>query len=148
MKQHDHYPDPEGPEEHSPESIFKTMDKKKSIKERIKEWLQIVGYFFIDCWGWLCGLCIYCFRSIQRPGIFYGYGSYFWAGKYAEKRTRKWRPEWDQDGKVQGTFPIMETKLLVCSKLELNIYKKNKLVNKNLKPRKAIKKSYYTTKVA
>jgi len=118
----------------------------KLTKQNIKETIQIIGYFFVDCYGWMCGLLIFLFRRITKTAIFYGYYSYYWAGKYADKRTRKWLAEWDQDGRIQGVFPIMETKLLVCSKLELDFYKKNKLVDGKFKPRKAIKKSYYTTK--
>jgi len=36
-------------------------------------------------------------------------------------------------------------KLLVCSKMELNIFKRKKIISKSIKPRKMILKSYYTT---
>lgn len=110
-----------------------------------KETLKAIGYFFVDCFGWILSLLIYVFRPISRPGIFYGFSAYYWAGKYAEKRTNKWKCYWDQDGKQQGVFPLTDTKLLVCSKLELTVYKKKGLIDKKFKPRKAIKKSYYTT---
>lgn len=122
--------------------------KNTNLWTRLKLRIQLIGYFFVDTFGWVKSVWIYTFRSIERPGIFYGYCSYYWASKYAEKRFNGWHPEWDQAGRQQGTFPIGDIKLLVCSKLELEIYKKKHLVNKNLKPRKAIRKSYYTTKVA
>jgi hypothetical protein len=112
-----------------------------------KETLKVVGYFFVDCFGWLVSLFTYMFSQITKPGIFYGYSAYYWAGKYADKRTAKWHPEWDQNGRQQGVFPLTDTKLLVCSKMELKIYKKKGLINKKFKPRKAIKKSYYTTEL-
>ena len=124
------------------------MKSISDFKERIKLYLQLTGYFFVDTLGWVRSLWICTFRSILKPAIFYGYGSYEWASRYADKRFSKWRPEWDQAGRQQGTFPLGEIKLLVCSKMELEIFKKKGLVSKNLKPRKAIKKSYYTTKVA
>ena len=124
------------------------MKSISNLKERLKLKLRLSGYLFVDSWGWVCSVWIYYFRSITKPGIFYGYDSYDWASKYAEKRFSKWRPEWDQAGRQQGTFPLGEIKLLVCSKMELEIFKKKGLVSKKLKPRKAIKKSYYTTKVA
>ena len=114
----------------------------------MKEKLQIIKYSIIDSIGWIRSLWIYCFQSIEHPGVFQGFGSYYWALKYAEKRFSKWHPEWDQAGRQQGTFPLGEIKLLVCSKMELEIFKKKGLVSKNMKPRKAIKKSYYTTKVS
>ena len=116
------------------------------MMKRIKEYLQTIKYFVIDTWGWCNSLFIYYFRSIKKVGIFYGYCSYYWASKYAEKRTKNWKCKWDQSGKKQGVFPIADSKLITCSVLELKGLKKRKLINKNFKPRKAIKKSYYTTK--
>ena len=119
----------------------------KITKEKLKNYLKITEYFFIDIFGWVCSLLILTFQRIKKPGIFYGYSAYWFATKYAEKRSKKWRPEWDQSGKQQGVLPFNEIKLLVCSKLELKLFKKLKLVNKKMKPRKLIKKSYYTTKL-
>ena len=125
------------------------MEVKKQLARRKmlfnKETLKVIGYFFIDCYGWVRSLLIYVFRHISRPGIFYGFSAYYWAGKYAEKRTNKWKCYWDQHGRQQGVFPVGEVKLLVCSKMELEVYKKKGLIDKKFKPRKAIKKSYYTT---
>jgi hypothetical protein len=116
------------------------------MREKIKIKLELIKYFFIDSYGWCRSLFVCVFRNIKKPGIFYGYASYFWACKYADKRTRNWQTKWDQSGKQQGVFPLEQTKLITCSKLELKIFKKKKLISKKLKPRKAIKKSYYTTK--
>ena len=134
--------------------IFRPDKEAGTMKLKIKgwlikskEWTKIAGYFIVDCLGWINSLLIYVFRSIQRPGIFYGYRHFWWAQKYAERRTKNWNPEWDQSGRQQGVFPIEEIKLIVCSKLELKIYKKKRLVKQDLKPRKAIKKSYYTTQL-
>jgi hypothetical protein len=112
----------------------------------MKKHLQIVKNFFIDIFGWLRSLWIFLFRSIKLPGVFYGYSSYSWACKFADKRSKNWQCNWDQSGKQQGIFPVDEIKLLVCSKMELKTFKnKNIIKSKNFKPRKAIKKSYYTT---
>ena len=114
----------------------------------MKEKLQIIKYFIIDSIGWVHSLWVYCFRDIARPGVFYGFNSYYWASKYATKRFHHWHPEWDQSGRQQGVFPLGDIKLIVCSKMELNIFKKKGLVSKKMKPRKAIRRSYYTTKIA
>lgn len=123
------------------------------MKEKIKSfidkqvWLKLTGYFFIDCWGWVRSLFVFCFRNIKKPGIFYGYCSYYWSQKYADRRTRNWRAKWDQSGKQQGVIPLGETKLLVCSKLELKALQKKGFANKKINARKAIRKSYYLTKI-
>jgi hypothetical protein len=123
------------------------------MKEKIKAfidkqvWLKLTGYFFIDCLGWVRSLFIFLFRRIRKPGVFYGYCNYYWSQKYADKRAKKWPAKWDQSGKQQGVIPVGDIKLLVCSKLELKTLQKKGLANKNLNARKAIKKSYYLTKV-
>ena len=111
----------------------------------MKTKIQQIKFFFIDVWGWVRSLFIYCFRTIKRPAIFHGYSSYYWACKFADKRTKKWSHKWDQMGRIQGVLPIDDTHLIVCSKAELKFYKKKKIVNKKLHLRKAIKKSYYNT---
>ena len=111
----------------------------------MKEKLQLVKFFIVDLFGWTRSLFIFVFRSIKRPGVFYGFNSYFWACKFAQKRTNKWKDRWNQSGKKQGVLPLNDTHLIVCSAAELKLYKKRKFINKKINPRKLIKKSYYTT---
>lgn len=115
------------------------------MKINFKEKFQLIKFFFIDSYGWARSLFLFIFRSIKRPCVFYGYANLYWATKYANKRTKNWKTKWDQSGKQQAVFPIGELNLLTCSKMELRLYKKKKLINKKLNPRKAMKKSYYTT---
>lgn len=112
---------------------------------KYKEKLQLLKYFFIDSYGLMKSIFVYYLRSVRRPSIFSGYHSYYWACKFAQKRSDKWKPKWDQMGKKQGVLPLDDTRLIVCSAMELKFYKKKGFINKKLKPRKAIKKSYYTT---
>ena len=117
----------------------------KFTKDQIKTYFKQILYFLIDTFGWCRSLCVYLFRNIKKPGTFYGYSNYYWACKYADKRSKGWKCSWDQQGKKQGVFPLAEVTLLVCSALELKQFKKKVPKARNLKPRKAIKKSYYTT---
>lgn len=111
----------------------------------MKEKIQLIKFFFIDIYGWIRSLFILTFRTIKRPSVFYGYDSYYFACKFADKRTKLWDKKWDQMGKQQGVFPI-EDRLLVCSKMELKVYQKRNMMSKKFNPRKVIRKSYYTTK--
>jgi len=113
--------------------------KLHSIGDKIK-WTKIKE-FFIDIYGWIKSVCI-VLKSIKRPRIFYGYSSYWFACKYKERREKGWSVKWDQMGRQQGIFPVNDTKLIVCSKMELKLFKKKGLINKNIKPRKMMKKSY------
>lgn len=124
----------------------------KSIYAKLGNYLvplfQAINNSFIDSFGWLRSLWIYCLGDITRPGIFYGYQSYKWASMYAEKRANKWRSEWDQSGRQQATFPFRDTSLIVCSKMEMKVLKKKGLIDRDVKIKRAIKKSYYTTQLS
>jgi len=122
------------------------MKKTKLLLKKLEETIMIVGYFLVDFYGFLRSFFIYSFQTIKKPGIFYGCGSYYWSCKYAEKRSKRWKPFWDQMGRKQGTFPFDDTKLIVCSQMELKMIKKRGGIDKKAKPRKMIKKSYYSTK--
>ena len=106
-----------------------------------------IKLFFSDIWGWLRSLFIIVFRSIKKPATFYGYKAFFWASVYAKKRTKLWKSWWDQSGKQQGVIPFDDTRLIVCSKLELKWYKKRKLLSAKSKPRKIIKNAYLKTEL-
>jgi hypothetical protein len=111
------------------------------IKNRVKMITVSVKWFFADILGFIKSVLFY-FRSIKKPALFRGYKSYWFASKYKARRENKWSVKWDQMGRQQGIFPLDETTLIVCSKMELTIYKKKGLINKNIKPRKLMKKSY------
>lgn len=113
--------------------------------DTIKLWILQIKFFIVDAFGWFRSLLIYLFRPIRFPAAFYGYQNYDWAVRYAEKRANNWPPNWDQMGKQQAVLPLSELSLLVASRLEIELYRKKGLVRKDIKPRKLVKKSYYTT---
>lgn len=121
--------------------------KISAYREKLKIRFKEFEYLIIDSFGWIKSIYILLFRNIKLPGIFYGYQSFKLATKYAEKRTRKWQNKWDQMGRIQGVMPLDDTKLIVCSKMELAKYKKLKMLNPKLKIKKAIKKAYYKTAI-
>jgi len=112
---------------------------------KVKLILQLIKVFIIDSFGLIKSVLIIIFRSIEKPAIFNGFHSYYFACKYADKRFKNWKSKWDQMGKKQAVLPFTETSLLVCSKMELKFFKKRKLINPNINPKKVIKKSYYET---
>lgn len=77
----------------------------------------------------------------------YGYGAFYFAKKYADRRTRRWKAHWDQAGRLQAVSPFNDTQLFVYSKLELKELQKRKILNRKLKPKKAIRAAYYKTKL-
>ena len=117
------------------------MQRIQDILKNLKDFSQQVGWFFVDAFGWCRSVVIYI-GGIKHSRIFYGYGHYNWACKYADKRDRKWKPGWDQLGKLQGVLPIKE-RLIVCSRLELKSYQKRGIIKKNVSYNKIFKKANY-----
>jgi hypothetical protein len=89
----------------------------------------------------------YLLSGIRKPRVFRGYFAFSFAKRYADKRTRKWGPSWNQSGRLQGVMPYTDTTLIVASVLELKLMGKKKLLKAHINPRKLIRKAYYTTKI-
>jgi hypothetical protein len=83
------------------------------------------------------------FSTIRYSRIFAGYFHWYFACKYADKRSRRWKAKWDQSGRKQGVFPYTDTTLMVCSQGELRLWQKKKLIKNNKNPKRLIKKAYY-----
>ena len=98
----------------------------------IKE-TSIVGFFK--------SIRILLFNSIKQPAILHGYCNEWFARQYRAKRELYWHRTWNQMGKEQFILPFLPGKLIVCSKLELEVYKKKGLISKSASIRKLTKKS-------
>jgi hypothetical protein len=120
------------------------------LERHIDNFKKLIFKLFICLWdslGLLKSIRIYLFRDISKPGVFRGYHSFWFACKYADKRTKKWKSKWDQSGKRQAVNPFGNTELIVCSAMELKYYNKKKLFKRRINPRKSIRKAYYTTTI-
>lgn len=113
----------------------------KIIKLDLKKAAKKVKEFIIDVWGFVKSALRY-YRSIKRVGKFEGYCAYWFAQQFKAMRENGWQAKWDQMGRQQGIFPLDETRLIVCSKMELKVFKKKGLISKSINPRKLMKKSY------
>lgn len=91
--------------------------------------------------GFILSIKIMLFNSIKRPAMFYGYQMEWFARLFRIKRELLYHRSWNQMGKEQFILPFLRGRLLVCSKLELEVYKKKGLLSKNASIRKIIKKS-------
>ena len=101
----------------------------------------LIESFLNNIYGFLKSLWIFIFRSIKQPAILDGYCHEWFARMYRAKRELLWHRNWNQMGKEQFILPFLPGKLIVCSKLELEIYKKKGLINKAVSIRKLTKKS-------
>jgi len=102
----------------------------------ILQWVKDLAFI-----GLLKSVRILIFRSIKQPAIFHGYFHKWFARMYRAKRELLWHRKWDQMGREQFVLPFLPGKLITCSKLELAIYKKKGLINKDASIRKLTKKS-------
>ena len=107
---------------------------------------EFVNNLLIDVWGWLRSILILLFWDIKKPAIFYGYGVWRFATRYARKRDRRWKRQWNQKGKCQGLFPVEDDKVIICSVLELEFFQKRGMIKRGINVRKYFKrKNYYKT---
>jgi hypothetical protein len=91
--------------------------------------------------GFFKSIRILLFNSIKRPAIFSGYCHEWFCRQYRVKRELYWHRKWNQAGREQFILPFLPGKLIVCSKLELEAYRKKGLVNNNISIRKLVKRS-------
>lgn len=91
--------------------------------------------------GFFKSLWILLFNPIKQPAIFHGYCHEWFSRQYKVKRELYWHRTWNQSGKQQFILKFLPGKLIVCSKLELEVYKKKGLINKSASIRKLTNKS-------
>lgn len=103
--------------------------------------MKKIKTFFDSVLGFIKSCYILLFNSIRRPAIFYGYQMEWFARIYRAKRELLWHRNWNQSGREQYIMPFLRGRLLVCSKLELEMYKKKGLINKDMSIRRLLKKS-------
>lgn len=121
--------------------------KMKKVYAKAKGYVKQMVIFLTDTWGMIRSVWIVCFRNIKKPGVFYGHYSYKLAQAYARKRDRRWKPKWDQNGKIQGMFPLGDTKIIICSRMEVKRFQKLGMISKIISANKFFKKAnYYKTK--
>ena len=113
----------------------------------LKIW-KAVSEFFIDLYGWVMSVWIVLFRNIDKPAVMYGFRVWDLSRRYAVKRDENWPATNWQAGKQQGIFPVGDTKLIVCSRMELKYFQKARMINKNVNIKKMFKRaSYYKTEM-
>ena len=103
--------------------------------------LNTIKSFFASLTGFFKSLWIVLFRSIKQPAILNGYCHEWFARMYRAKRELLWHRSWNQAGREQFILKFLPGKLIICSKLELEVYKKKGLISKTASIRKLTKRS-------
>jgi len=76
--------------------------------------------------GFFKSIWVLLFNPIKQPAILHGYCNEWFARQYKVKRELYWHRTWNQLGKQQFILKFLPGKLIVCSKLELEVYKKER----------------------
>lgn len=110
---------------------------------KIKQQLKILMALFknTSLIGFLFSIQMILLRSIKQPGIFHGYCHLWFARVYKAKREIFYHKEWNQMGHEQFILKFSPGKLMVCSKLELEVFKKKGLISKSASIRKLTNRS-------
>jgi hypothetical protein len=96
-------------------------------------------------WHWIRNIFFVYFTTKSRIRIFQGYGHYWFAKKYADRRTRISRINKYAGGKRHYVLPAGDYSLAVISRLEINFLKK-KGYYKGMDILKVLENAYYITK--
>jgi hypothetical protein len=106
----------------------------KKLKKSIKEIAHRMGGFRKSI------VALTLLQPQMRTRVFYGYGHYKYATKYANLRNRA-------DGKRYYVIPIGDESLLVANRLEIQYFKDKGSVKKSLNCNDLYKYAYYMTPI-
>ena len=85
------------------------MGKLTMTVKYLKHNYILFKLFISDCFGFIRSFFIFNFNSVRKPAVFDGFKSYYFACKYADKRSNNWKTNWDQMGKKQVVIPFTKT---------------------------------------
>ncbi len=86
------------------------------------------------------------FENENMPKSFYGYGKYWLAKKYADKRTNSTSADGVTGRKRHFCFPYANNIIMVCNRTEINGMIKNKMISKRVDIKYMIENAYYISK--
>jgi hypothetical protein len=110
------------------------------MKNKIKRaWRWLAGEAAM-IWAWVKNLFFVYGTTKSRLRIFTGYGHYWFAKKYADRRTEI------QGGKWHYVIPVGDYSLAVVNKLEMRYLKNKGILSKGLDYVKLLENAYYTSR--
>ena len=90
--------------------------------------------------------CFVFFEEENKPKSFAGYGRYWLAKKYADKRTSATSEDGVTGRKRHFCFPYADNVILVCNRTEVNGMIKSKLIHKSVDIKYMLENAYYISK--
>ncbi len=97
-------------------------------------------------WLWFKNLCFVFLTTKSEARVFGGYGHWWFAKKYADKRARMSKVNKLCGGKRHFVLASGDYSLIVLNKIEINLLKAKGLISKNYNINEVFKNAYYLTK--
>jgi len=82
----------------------------------------------------------------NKPKSFYGYGKYWLAKKYADKRTASGSPDGVTGRKRHFCFPYANGVIMVCNRTEINGMINSKMISKKVDIAYMLEQAFYISK--
>jgi hypothetical protein len=96
-------------------------------------------------WLWIKNIFFVFLTTKSKARIFEGYGHYWFAKKYADRRYKISQINKYCGGKRHYVLPAGDYSLIVLNSLEIQDLKKKGVFNKHLDINKVLKNAYYVT---
>jgi len=120
---------------------------KELTKLRIKNFfagiLPSIKLFFVFIGYWFTGMWKAFISSRDTFFLFEGWGHFWMAKHYADKRNKRSRPNKYCGGKFFYVLPWSDYSLCVISSEEIQRLRKKKLLNSNFNIKEVLKSAYY-----
>ena len=97
-------------------------------------------------WMWVRNIFFVFLTTKSKVRIFEGYGHYWFAQKYADRRAKISQINKYCGGKRHYVLPVGEYSLGVFNSLELQDLRRRQIIKKNFDINKVLKTAYYVTK--
>lgn len=116
------------------------------LKNKLRLAWQFIKGHSILIWMYIKNFSLVFLSTNSRIAVFEGYGHWWLAKKYADKRAKISAKNKVSGGKRHYVLPVGDYSLAVINRTEINLLKaKNKLA-KNLNIMKLLENAYYITK--
>ena len=116
----------------------------------LKNKLRLAWQWFagqsIMIWHWFKNLCFLFLTTKSEPKIFQGYCHWWFARKYADKRSKMSRVNKVCGGKRHFVLPGSDYSLIVLNKIEMNSLRSRGIISKKVNINEIFKQAYYLTK--
>ena len=116
------------------------------LKNKLRLAWQWISGESLMIWQWVKNIYFTFFSPNSRIRIFEGYGHYYLAKKYADKRTKISMRNKVAGGKRHYVIPVGDYSLAVINRSEIVTLKARRIFSKNLNILKLLENAYYISK--